>query len=136
MLVNVKTKKLVNTPLSATLAHCSVSSVLNRDETLSGSGEKTCLNFSKGSWIQSPTPTGKLFGLRKFDKIETDSFVGFVKGKRSTGYFSISDIEGKIIHSSYNIKKRKEQIGFVPENIYYQVTIPPLPKRRGFLVRL
>ena len=56
MLVAVKTKKLVNTPRDATPVSCSVSSVLNKEETLSGSGEKTYLNFSKGSWIQSPTP--------------------------------------------------------------------------------
>ena len=40
-------------------------------------------------------PTGKLFGLRKFDLIQTSKGIGFVKGKRSSGYFAISDIHGQ-----------------------------------------
>ncbi|AKB74568.1 hypothetical protein MSLAZ_1307 [Methanosarcina lacustris Z-7289] len=50
-------------------------------------------------------PTGKLYGLRKFDLIKTEKGVGIVKGKRSTGYFAITDIMGNKIHDSVNIKK-------------------------------
>jgi hypothetical protein len=45
-------------------------------------------------------PTGKLFGLRKFDKVSTPRGVGFVKGKRSSGYFAIATIDGKSIYGS------------------------------------
>nr|NGX30603.1 hypothetical protein [Candidatus Anoxychlamydiales bacterium] len=50
-------------------------------------------------------PTGKLFGLKKFDLVKTSKGVGFVKGKRSSGFFAISDINGTIISDSVNIKK-------------------------------
>jgi 5-methylcytosine-specific restriction endonuclease McrA len=50
-------------------------------------------------------PTGKLFGLRKFDLVKTVKGIGIVKGKRSSGYFAISDIFGNSISDSVNIKK-------------------------------
>ncbi|NGX29189.1 MAG: hypothetical protein K940chlam4_00016, partial [Candidatus Anoxychlamydiales bacterium] len=67
---------------------------------------------SKGDYQQSrgirsevKIPTGKLFGLKKFDLVKTSKGVGFVKGKRSSGFFAISDINGTIISDSVNIKK-------------------------------
>jgi len=59
MLVAVKIETLVNTPLDATLVPCSVSCMLNREETLSAAREKTCLYFSKGSRIVREAPTLK-----------------------------------------------------------------------------
>ena len=74
-------------------------------------------HVSKGDYQQTSgvrsekkIPTGKLFGLRKFDLIKTEKGIGFVKGKRSTGYFVIMDIHGSIIHSSVNIKKNCKRI--------------------------
>jgi hypothetical protein len=52
-------------------------------------------------------PTGKLFGIRKFDLIETEQGVGIVKGKRSSGYFAIADIFGNKIHDSAKVKDCK-----------------------------
>lgn len=60
---------------------------------------------TKGSHSEKRIPTGKLFGLRKFDYIQTKKGIGFVKGKRSTGFFAISDLEGNVINPSVNIKK-------------------------------
>ena len=60
---------------------------------------------TKGSHSEKKIPTGKLFGLRKFDYIRTPKGIGFVKGKRSTGFFALSDLEGKIISPSVNVKK-------------------------------
>ena len=67
---------------------------------------------SKGDYQQTrgirselKIPTGKLFGLKKFDLVKTSKGVGFVKGKRSSGFFAISDINGTIISDSVNIKK-------------------------------
>lgn len=61
MLVTVKTEILVNTPWSATLAPCSVSRMLNKEETLGAAREKTYLNFSKG-------------GLRYFRNLQSEIF--------------------------------------------------------------
>ena len=60
---------------------------------------------TKGSRSEKKIPTGKLFGLRKFDYIQTPKGIGFVKGKRSTGFFAISDLEGNTISPSVNVKK-------------------------------
>lgn len=59
---------------------------------------------TKGARSEKAIPTGKLYGLRKFDLIYTLKGVGFVKGKRSSGYFSIGDIHGKAIHNSVKVK--------------------------------
>ena len=55
-------------------------------------------------------PTGKLFGLRKFDMIKTEQGVGIVKGKRSTGYFAITDVMGNKIHDSVNVKRNCKRL--------------------------
>ena len=55
-------------------------------------------------------PTGKLIGLRKFDLVKTEKGVSFVKGKRSSGYFAISDIFGKAITNSVNVKKTVKRL--------------------------
>lgn len=48
-------------------------------------------------------PTGKLFGLRKGDKVSTPRGVGFVQGKRSSGYFAIADLDGTALHASEKV---------------------------------
>jgi len=60
---------------------------------------------TKGSRSEKRIPTGKLFGLRKFDYIQTPKGKGFIKGKRSTGFFAISNLNGKVISPSVNVKK-------------------------------
>jgi len=65
---------------------------------------------TKGVRSERRIPTGKLFGLRKFDLVKTaKGHIGFVKGKRSTGYFSIGDIHGKPIKET-SIKKNCKRI--------------------------
>lgn len=59
---------------------------------------------TKGARSEKTMPTGKLFGLRKYDLIQTSKGTGFVKGKRSSGYFAISDIHGKAINNSVKVK--------------------------------
>jgi hypothetical protein len=56
-----------------------------------------------GKHSQLTVPTGKLFGLRKGDKVATSRGMGFVKGKRSTGYFTIADLDGNILHASEKV---------------------------------
>lgn len=67
-------------------------------------------HISKGDYKQTagrhsqlPVPTGKLFGLRKGDKVATSRGTGFIKGKRSTGYFAIADLDGTILHASEKV---------------------------------
>lgn len=60
---------------------------------------------TKGIRSEKRIPTGKVFGLRKHDLIQTDKGIGFVKGKRSSGYFAIENVLGKTITNSVNIKK-------------------------------
>jgi hypothetical protein len=64
-------------------------------------------NVSKGDYQQTSgkrsekrIPTGKLFGLRKFDLVSTPRGIGFVKGKRSSGYFAIAEMDGTPIHNN------------------------------------
>ncbi len=60
---------------------------------------------TKGKRSEVRIPTGKLFGLRKFDLINTTKGTGFVKGKRTSGFFCISNICGDVLSASVNIKK-------------------------------
>jgi hypothetical protein len=39
-------------------------------------------------------PTGKLFGFRKFDKVQYKGNEYFIKGRMSNGYAILMDIEG------------------------------------------
>ena len=61
--------------------------------------------------IKKKIPTGKIFGLRKFDLVKTvKGCTGFIKGKRSTGFFSLGTLEGKAINNSVNVKKGCKRI--------------------------
>lgn len=47
-----------------------------------------------------------LFGFRQWDKVKMpDGIEGFIKGKRSSGYFCVSGMEGKVIDDSIHYKK-------------------------------
>lgn len=100
---------------------------------------------TKGARSEKTIPTGKLFGLRKFDLIFTPKGTGFVKGKRSSGYFSISDIHGKAIHNSVKVKAGSTRLSArntvltAMENFYstnrcspQSISIPPGPKESRF----
>lgn len=90
----------------------------------------------KGSRSEKKIPTGKLFGIKKFDYIQTNKGIGFVKGKRSSGYFSIMDIFGNVIHNSVNVKKDVERLQSRKSIIKEVVAIPPVPKGTGFLATM
>ena len=42
--------------------------------------------------------------------IKTSKGIGFVKGKRSSGFFAISDMFGNKIHDSVKVKKNCERL--------------------------
>ena len=60
---------------------------------------------TSGARSEKRIPTGKLFGLRKFDLIRTVKGIGFVKGKRSSGQFALMSISGAVITASVNVRK-------------------------------
>ena len=57
----------------------------------------------KGKHNEIKIPTCKLFGLRKGDKVMTTRGMGFINGKRSSGYFSVTDLDGNVIHKSEKV---------------------------------
>ena len=79
---------------------------------------------TKGKRSEIKIPTGKLFGLRKFDLIQTVKGIGFVKGKRSSGYFTLSDIHWNMVHSSANVKKNYKRISARASTLI-EGSIPP-----------
>ncbi len=77
-----------------------------------------------GKRSEKKIPTGKLFGLRKFDLIKTDQGVGIVKGKRSSGYFAITDVLGNKIHDSVNVKRNCKRLRARTTTLIEQKVIP------------
>jgi 5-methylcytosine-specific restriction endonuclease McrA len=78
---------------------------LNNDVYFKKHVSKGDYQQTKGVRSERKIPTGKLFGFRKFDYIQTPKLSGWVKGKRSTGFFAISDLDGRVINPSVNVKK-------------------------------
>jgi len=50
---------------------------------------------TKGIRSEKRIPTGKLFGFRKFDKVRYLGKEYFIKGRRSSGYFTLMRIDNK-----------------------------------------
>lgn len=88
-------------------------------------------HVSKGDYQQrtgkrpeKKIPTGKLFGLRKFDLIQTEQGRGIVKGKRSSGYFAITDIMGNKIHDSVKVKNGYKRLRARTTTLLEQKVVP------------
>ncbi|MBE0421020.1 HNH endonuclease, partial [Pseudoalteromonas nigrifaciens] len=79
--------------------------VLRKRHVASGDYQQT-----KGIRSEKRIPVGKLFGLKKHDFVQTPQGTGFVKGKRSSGYFALETILGDKVHASANIKKNTVRI--------------------------
>ena len=80
----------------------------------------------KGAHSQKRIPTGKLFGLRKFDLLKTTKGTGFIKGKRSSGFFALMDILGKTITNSVSVKKNCTRLSARTTTLKRRVAIPLL----------
>ena len=80
---------------------------------------------TKGKHSEKKIPTGKLFGLRKFDLIETPKGIGFVKGKRSSGFFALSNLDGSVISPSVNVKKDCKRILARTTTLTKEAAFPP-----------
>jgi len=61
--------------------------------------------LTTGKRSEKKIPTGKLFGLRKFDLVKTSKGTGFIKGKRSSGFFALMDILNNNLTASVSVKK-------------------------------
>ena len=94
----------------------------------------------KGIKSEKKIPTGKSHGFRKFDLIysRAKKSVGIVKGKRSSGYFAISDIFGKAIHNSVNVKQNCKRLSarkFILSGLEISMPPPRLSSRGTSILR-
>lgn len=62
---------------------------------------------TKGVRSETKLPPGKVFGFRQWDKVKVDNEIGFIKGRRRSGFFDVCDIGGKSI--SHSVKYTKLQ---------------------------
>ena len=91
---------------------------------------------TKGIRSEKRIPTSKTHGLRKHDFIQTPQGTGFVKGKRSTGYFALENILGEKIHASANVKKKgtvRLSARATTLTQPMEAAIPPAAKATGIL---
>ena len=88
--------------------------------------------LTKGSRSEKRIPVGKLFGIKKHDLISTPQGTGFVKGKRSTGYFAIETITGEKIHASANVNKNTVRVSARTTTLIQQMeaAIPSTTKQQ------
>lgn len=94
-------------------SHDAIAIACEEGETVAGSGMLwRKRHIAQGDYRQTAghrsekrIPTGKLFGLRKFDLVSTIKGNGFVMGKRSSGYFALGDLSGKTTIASVTVKQ-------------------------------
>jgi len=97
--------------------------VLHKRHVSAGDYQQT-----NGSRSEKFIPTGKLFGLRKFDLVKTGKGItGFVKGKRSSGHFALMDIFNNTVTASVNVKKDCQRLKARTTTLIQEKAIPPLP---------
>jgi hypothetical protein len=73
-------------------------------------------------------PKGKLFGFKQWDKVKLGNQVGFIKGKRSSGFFDVCDIDGNSI--SHSVKYTNLQ-RLCSNNLMEVIASPPTNKFVG-----
>ena len=86
--------------------------------------------MTKGVRSEKILPNGELFGFKQWDKVKIGNQIGFVKGKRSSGFFDVCDIGGNNI--SHSIKYTKLQ-RLCSNNVMEVNAIPPTSKDVGIL---
>jgi len=83
---------------------------------------------TKGIRSERRIPTGKLFGLRKFDLVQTVKGTGFVKGKRSSGFFAVSDLRGNVISPSVDVRNNCRRLAARKTTLIETMSTPLLPR--------
>lgn len=86
--------------------------------------------LSKGIRSERMLPKGKVFGFKQWDKVKIGNQIGFIKGKRSSGYFDVCGIDNNTI--SHSIKYTNLQ-RLYSKNIMEVEAIPPTLKSMGIL---
>jgi hypothetical protein len=96
-------------------------------------------NLLKGGRRKRNQATRDIKGFRLFDIVIYNSIPAYVHGRRSSGFFHIKDIEGKILSNSvsYKLLKLKRHTNSYLFNIKKrQCPIPPTDESVGFLGQL
>ena len=65
------------------------------------------MNILKGGNKRRNQAEYLVYGFRLFDKVEYDNKVGFIFGRRNSGYFNVRKLDGEIIRESISYKKLK-----------------------------
>lgn len=93
---------------------------------------------TKGSRSEKRIPVGKLFGLRKHDFIKAPQGSGFVKVKRSSGYFALETILGEQVHASANVKTNTVRLSARTTTLTQTMekAIPHAAEATGILAKL
>lgn len=81
--------------------------------------------LTKGKRSEKKLPNGDLFGFNQWEKVKINNQIGFIKGRRSSGFFDICDIDRNSI--SHSVKYTKLQ-RLCSNNVIEVEAIPPTPK--------
>lgn len=84
--------------------------------------------MTKGARSEKKLPSGELFGFKQWDKVRIGNKIGFIKGKRSSGFFDVCDIDGNNI--SHSVKYTKLQ-KLCSNNVMEVSVSPPTSKDMG-----
>tara|TARA_Y100000310_G_C20695061_1_gene825077 strand:+ start:854 stop:2101 length:1248 start_codon:yes stop_codon:yes gene_type:complete len=84
--------------------------------------------MTKGVRSEKRLPNGELFGFRQWDKVKINNQIGFIKGKRSSGFFDVCDIDGNNV--SHSVKYTKLQ-RLYSNNVMEVIASPPTTKVMG-----
>ena len=60
--------------------------------------------LAHGKRSQNKLPTGKICGFKLYDKVKYEGIICFIKGRRSTGYFSLMDFNKKELVTEHTPK--------------------------------
>ena len=84
--------------------------------------------MTKGVRSEKKLPKGELFGFRQWDKAIIDNQIGFIKGRRSSGFFDVCDIDGNNISHSVKYTNLQRLCG---NNVMEVSVSPPTTKVMG-----
>jgi hypothetical protein len=85
---------------------------------------------TKGIRSEQRLPKGKLFEFKQWDKVKIGKQIGFIKDKRSSGFFDVCDIDGNNINHSIKYTKLQK---LCSNNIMEVIASPPNNKLLGIL---
>ena len=84
--------------------------------------------MTKGVRSEKRLPKGELFGFNQWDKVIYNNQIAFIKGRRTSGFFDICDIEGNSISHSVKYTNLKR---LCSNNVMEANISPPTSKEVG-----